>query len=312
MQQPAGSGIFEFLTSRKGAMLFVPAVFALAAVLAVAKRSGTPNDAAAPAAVPVAVTAAVAAPSAPIVAAATAPQKIADASKFSDGQRRDIEVIIKDYLLKNPELMMEVQAALEGKMEKAQTEKMKVALVENAKELYQSPTAPIAGNPKGDITVVEFFDYNCGYCKKALPDLAAVIQKDKNVRIVMKEFPILSKGSEEAAKVALAAKLQGKYWEFHRAMMETQGQANEAVALRVAEKIAGLDMTRIKKDMAGPEVKKEIDDTRKLAQKMGIQGTPHFLVGDRVIPGAPEGLTDLIVGQVDEVRKAGGCKVCGG
>ncbi len=314
MQQPAGRGFFEALTSRKGAMLFVPAMFALAASLAIAKRPGTSHDA-----TPATATAATMTTGA-ITTAGTQPtaasgvtlvQATADTGKFSDAQRRDIEAIIKDYLIKNPEVMMEVQAALESKMEKVQAEKMKVALAENAKELYQSPTAPVAGNPKGDITVVEFFDYNCGYCKKALPDLAAVIQRDKNVRVVLKEFPILSKGSEEAAKVALAAKMQGKYWEFHRAMLETQGQANEAVALRVADKV-GLDMARIKKDMAGAEVKKEIDDTRKLAQKMGIQGTPHFLVGDRVIPGAPEGLTDLIIGNIDEVRKAGGCKVCGG
>ena len=141
------------------------------------------------------------------------------------------------------------------------------------------------------MTVIEFFDYNCGYCKKAFPEVAQLVEKDKQVKVIFKEFPILSKGSEEAARVALAAKMQGKYWEFHRAMLEAQGQANEAGALRVAEKL-GLDMARLKKDMASAEVKKEIDDTRKLATKLGIQGTPHFLVGDRIIPGAPENLLE--------------------
>ena len=108
--------------------------------------------------------------------------------------------------------------------------------------------------------------------------------------------------------MALAAKMQGKYWEFHRAMLESQGQANEASALRIAEKL-GLDMARLKKDMASAEVKKEIDDTRKLATKLGIQGTPHFLVGDRIIPGAPENLGELLAQNVKEVRKDG-CKVC--
>jgi protein-disulfide isomerase len=102
--------------------------------------------------------------------------------------------------------------------------------------------------------------------------------------------------------------MQGKYWEFHRAMLENQGQANEASALRVAEKL-GLDMARLKKDMASPEVKKEIEETRQLASKMGIQGTPHFIVGDRVIPGAPENLTELLGKHITDVRKEG-CKVC--
>ena len=156
--------------------------------------------------------------------------------------------------------------------------------------------------------VIEFFDYNCGYCKRAFGDIVRLIDKDKQVRFILKELPILSKGSEETAKVALAAKMQGKYWEFHRAMLESTGQANEASALRIAEKLS-LDMTKLKKDMAGPEVKKEIDDTRALAQKLGIQGTPHFLVADRIIPGAPENLLERMTKLVAEVRKEG-CKVC--
>ena len=232
-------------------------------------------------------------------------------STLTPEMRRDIEALIKDYLLRNPEVMMDVQNALEAKMEKVNAEKMASALKENAKELFQSPTAPVAGNPKGDVTIVEFFDYNCGYCKKALPDLAALVQSDKNVRVVLKEFPILSAGSAEASKVALAAKMQGKYWDFHLAMLSIQGQANEASALKVAEKV-GLDMTRLKKDMGSAEVKKEIDDTKKLAQAMGIQGTPHFLVGDKIIAGAPENLSEMLASQIGDLRKAGGCKVCGG
>ena len=204
--------------------------------------------------------------------------------------------------------MLEVQNALESKMDKIQAERMAVAIKENATELYRPAGSPIVGNVKGDVPVIEFFDYNCGYCKKALSEVTQLMDKDKKVRIIMKEFPILSKGSEEASRVALAAKMQGKYWEFHRAMLESQGQANEAASLRVAEKL-GLDMARLKKDMASPEVKKEIDDTRQLATKMGIQGTPHFIVGDRIIAGAPENLTELLGKHVNDVRKEG-CKVC--
>ncbi len=264
-----------------------------------------------------------AAPSAPPAPAATTeqaspqPAAQATASKASDApapnaftpaQRKELETIIKDVLLNNPEIMLEVQNALESKMDKIQAERMAVAIKENATELYRPAGSPIVGNVKGDVPVIEFFDYNCGYCKKALSEVTQLMDKDKKVRIIMKEFPILSKGSEEASRVALAAKMQGKYWEFHRAMLESQGQANEAASLRVAEKL-GLDMARLKKDMASPEVKKEIDDTRQLATKMGIQGTPHFIVGDRIIAGAPENLTELLGKHVNDVRKEG-CKVC--
>jgi protein-disulfide isomerase len=239
----------------------------------------------------------------------TSPQAAPSAgSAFTPAQRKELETIIKDVLLTNPELLMEAQTALEAKMEKIQNERMAVAIKDNSAEIFRPTTSPVVGNSNGDVTVIEFFDYNCGYCKKALPDVAQLIDKDKKVKLIPKEFPILAKGSEDAARVALAAKAQGKYWEFHRAMLESQGQANEASALRIAEKL-GLDMARLKKDMASAEVKKEIEDTRKLAAKLGIQGTPHFLVGDRIIPGAPENLAELLNQHVKEVRKDG-CKVC--
>jgi protein-disulfide isomerase len=229
-------------------------------------------------------------------------------SAFTPAQRKELEGIFKEFLLNNPEILMEAQNVLEAKMDKIQSERMQGAIKDYAGELFRPATSPIVGNSKGDVPVIEFFDYNCGYCKKAFSELAQLVDKDKKVKVILKEFPILSKGSEEASRVALAAKMQGKYWEFHRAMLEGQGQATEASALRTAEKL-GLDMNKLKKDMNSPEVKKEIDDTRKLASKMGIQGTPHFIVGDRIIPGAPENLLELLNKNVSEVR-AEGCKVC--
>jgi protein-disulfide isomerase len=226
---------------------------------------------------------------------------------FSGPQKAEIEGIVREFLLGNPEVLVDVQNALEAKMDKVQAERMVVAMKDNAGDLYRSAASPVV-NAGGDVPVVEFFDYNCGYCKKAFPDVAQLVESDKKVRLILKEFPILAKGSEEASKVALAAKKQGKYWEFHRAMIENQGQANEASALRVAEQL-GLDMARLKKDMAAPEVKKEIDDTHALANKMGIQGTPHFIVGDKIIPGAPENLLELLNKRAAEVRKEG-CKLC--
>jgi protein-disulfide isomerase len=281
------------LTSKKGAMVALATILVVGAVLALAINPGQ-------------------SPAALAQDAAAVPETPAASltvlHSLTPEQRKEIEAIIKDYLVQNPEVLMEAQNALEAKMEKLQAERMQVAIKENAKELFQSTTAPVAGNPKGDVTLIEFFDYNCGYCKKAFPDVVQFLEKDKQLKMLFKEFPILSKGSEEASKVALAARLQGKYWEFHRAMFESPGQANEAQALKVAEKL-GLDMARLKKDMASAEVKREIDETHKLAQKMGIQGTPHFLIGEHVIPGAPENLSELLAKDVDEVRKAG-CKVC--
>ena len=114
-------------------------------------------------------------------------------------------------------------------MEKTQAEKVKGALKDHAKDIYKRSSAPVAGNPQGDITVVEFFDYNCGYCKRAFGDMAKLIEKDGKVKLVLKELPILSKGSEDASKVALAAKLQGKYWEAHRALLTVRGELNEQI-----------------------------------------------------------------------------------
>jgi protein-disulfide isomerase len=302
MPAKPSASLFDAITSIKGAALLVPAILLVGATLAV-------GQAAAPSAPP--PPAATTEQASPQPAAEATASKASDApapNAFTPAQRKELETIIKDVLLNNPEIMLEVQNALESKMDKIQAERMAVAIKENATELYRPAGSPIVGNVKGDVPVIEFFDYNCGYCKKALSEVTQLMDKDKKVRIIMKEFPILSKGSEEASRVALAAKMQGKYWEFHRAMLESQGQANEAASLRVAEKL-GLDMARLKKDMASPEVKKEIDDTRQLATKMGIQGTPHFIVGDRIIAGAPENLTELLGKHVNDVRKEG-CKVC--
>jgi protein-disulfide isomerase len=232
----------------------------------------------------------------------------AGGSVFTDEQKKTIGEIIKDYLVKNPDVMIEVQNALDEKLEKQQNAKLKTFMAENGKAIYRSPNSSVAGDPKGDITVVEFFDFNCGYCKRGLPEVQKLINDDKKVRVVFKELPILSKGSEEAAKVALAAKRQGKYWEFHQAMLGSKGQANEASALKVAESI-GLDMGKIKTDMASDAVKNELDDMKALASKIGINGTPHFLVGDKSIPGAPEDLHDQLEKLVTEFRK-NGCATC--
>ena len=236
------------------------------------------------------------------------PALAGDTSSFSDEQKRGIERIVKDYLLANPELFMEIQGALEAKMEKEQAEKTKALISENAKEIYRHPNAAVAGNPNGDITVVEFFDYNCGYCKRAFADVAKLVEKDKNIRVVFAELPIIRDESEPVSRIALAARLQGKYWEVHRELIAAKGTVNEAVALKVVEK-AGLDMTKLKADMNGSEVKDELERLKALAKKMGINGTPHFLVGDRSVGGAPENLFEVLEAHANELRKSG-CNYC--
>jgi len=245
---------------------------------------------------------------APEPAAAPEAPKPSVATTFSPDQKKEIEQIIKTYLVANPEIFVDIQNALEEKMEKEQAQKLKVAIAENASEIYRAKEASIAGNPDGEITVVEFFDYNCGYCKHGLRDVMKLVETDPKVRVVFKELPILSKGSEEASHVALAAQKQGKYWELHKAMLTAKGQMNEAAALQLAEKL-GLDMDKLKKDMASPEVKVEIEKAAALAKKLGVNGTPHFLIGDRAVAGAPDDLYDQLERNVTDLRKQG-CSYC--
>ncbi len=232
----------------------------------------------------------------------------AGGTTFTDEQKKALGEIIHDYLIKNPEVMIDVQNALDAKIEKEHSEKLKTYLSANAKAIYRNPDSPVAGDPNGDITVVEFFDYNCGYCKRGMPEVQKLIETDKRVRFVFKELPILSKGSEEASRVALAAKRQGKYWEMHQALMALKGQANEASALKVAEGL-GLDMTKLKADIAGNDVKAELESMKAIAKDMGINGTPHFLVGTKSIPGAPEDLHVQLETLVTEFRTSG-CTTC--
>jgi len=288
--------LLSTLAKQRAAWLAVPAIALLAGLVLLGKSvvtapkeaSVTPTSTAAPVA----------------VAAVTAPAP----TEFTGEQKKQIEKIIKDYLVTNPEIFLEAQTALEAKMEKEQAEKLKAAIADNAREIYRDPNADVAGNPNGDITVVEFFDYNCGYCKRGLHDVVKLVDGDPKVRVVFKELPILSKGSEEASRVAVAAGKQGKYWDVHRAMLEAKGVMNEANALAIAQKL-GLDMDKLKKDMASPEVEAQIAKAEALAKKMGVNGTPHFLVGDRAIPGAPDDLYEQLAKHVGELRQSG-CSYC--
>ena len=229
------------------------------------------------------------------------------AAEFSDEQRSEMGDIIKDYLLKNPEVLRDALQELQRREEVAEAQRAEKALTENAANIFRSEYDLVVGNPNGSVTMVEYFDYNCGYCKRALPDVLKLIDDDKDLRVVLKEFPILGPGSIFAARAALASRKQGKYWEFHLAMLEQRGAINEAKVLKAAEKV-GLDVEKLKADMEAPEVEKAISINMGIARELGINGTPAFIVGERIIPGAVGYRT--LAGTVAEVRESGGCKIC--
>jgi protein-disulfide isomerase len=219
---------------------------------------------------------------------------------------RTVVNIVRDYLTKNPEILVEMTTELDKRQAADQAEKQQKVIGDNAEEIFRSPLTPAAANPNGDVSVVEFFDYNCGFCRRALPDVVKLVQNDGKVRLVLKELPIFGEESEAAAKIALAAEKQGKYFEMHQKLFTEPGKADKEKAMRVAGEL-GLDTAKLEKDMQAPEIQRSLDQARELAQKLGLQGTPLYLVGDRVIPGAPDDLYDQLTKKVAEVREKG-CK----
>ena len=221
--------------------------------------------------------------------AAPAPATPAETQIFSSGQRGEVEQILKDYLVKHPEVLQEAFAELQKREQAEEAELHRAAVKDNTPTLFGSPHQVVLGNPQGDVTLVEFFDYNCGYCKRALSDMLTLIKSDPKLRIVLKEFPVLGEGSTEAAQVAVAVRMQDesgkKYLEFHQKLLGGRGQADRARALAAA-KDAGVDMTRLEKDMPSPEVKATLAENIKLAEKLNLTGTPSYVIGPDVVVGA--------------------------
>ena len=213
----------------------------------------------------------------------------ARAQTFNADQRGEIEKIIKEYLLTHPELMQDVMNELEKKQATAEAEKHRATVKENSAAIFASPRQVTLGNPQGDVTVVEFFDYNCSYCKRAMGDMLELMKNDGKLKFVLKEFPVLGEGSVQAAQVAAAVRMQDKtgkkYLEFHQKLLGGRGQADKTRALAVAKEI-GLDVAKIEKDMAGDEVKATIEESFKLAEALGLNGTPSYVVGTDVVIGA--------------------------
>ncbi|MEA2880121.1 MAG: hypothetical protein QOF14_5317 [Hyphomicrobiales bacterium] len=213
----------------------------------------------------------------------------AAAQDFSAAQRGEIEKIIKDYLIKHPEVLQEAMAELEKKQAVAEGEKARSAIKNNSEAIFNSPRQVVLGNPQGDVTFVEFFDYNCGYCKRALTDMMELMGKDPKLKVVLKEFPVLGPGSVEAAQVAVAVRMQDKtgkkYLEFHQKLLTGRGQIDKAKALAAAKEI-GLDMARMEKDLKSDEIGKTLEESMKLAEALGLNGTPSYVIGNDVVIGA--------------------------
>jgi len=205
------------------------------------------------------------------------------------------DAAIERYIRTHPEVIMQSLQAMETKREVEQREQQRVALVAKQSELISDPASPVSGNPNGEITLIEFYDYRCGYCKQAASAVTELQKQDSRVRVVYKDFPILGEASVLAAKAALASQAQGKHQVFHEALLASHGEMTKDEILKIAVRV-GLNTKRLEADMANPMWQTIIDKNRSLAQELGISGTPGFIVGTELVPGALDlnGLKDLI------------------
>jgi protein-disulfide isomerase len=225
------------------------------------------------------------------------------ADGLTPAQEQAVERLVHDYILAHPEVLVEAIRGAQAKAKEKKEESARQAITARRSELVSDATAPVAGNPKGDVTIVEFFDYRCPYCKQVEPHLAALLKEDPKLRIVYKEFPVLGPESVFATRMALAAQKQGKYAPFHDAMMAAKGTITEETVLSVARS-AGVDVARAKTDMGGADIQEIIKRNYALADALDIQGTPAFVVGDTLVPGAIE--LDSLRHLIAEARKTSG------
>ncbi|WP_373086415.1 DsbA family protein [Sneathiella sp.] len=191
---------------------------------------------------------------------------------------------VRAYLMSNPQVLREVINELSAQEKMAAAADQKSLLTVHAKALKHDPASYVAGNPDGDITIVEFFDYRCGYCKKSYPDVMKTVADDGNIRLVLKEFPILGEQSILATQAAIASIEQGKYIEFHDALMAARGSFSKEVILGIASDV-GLDIDKLQEDMQKDSVRKIVEDNYALAKQLGINGTPAFIIGEHFVPG---------------------------
>jgi protein-disulfide isomerase len=227
------------------------------------------------------------------------------ADEFSAAQKAEIESVMKSYLLKNPEILRDAAAALEEREKQADAKARLQIIGDPASPLFDVANQAVIGNPKGAITLTEFFDYNCGYCKRALDDLARLMKDNPDLRVVLRDLPILSPGSVDAAKIANAAtnQLKGaKFWEFHQKLLGSHGAVGKGDAIAAARDF-GADVDKLTKDSESPTVKAAIDQSTGLAKDLLITGTPSYVLGEEVVVGAV-GYADLQA-KIVNLRKCG-------
>lgn len=211
----------------------------------------------------------------------------ASAAPLSDAEKSEIEIIVRDYILEHPSIIRDALIALERQREEQEATQRRDALAANQDAIFNSQYQVVLGNPDGDVTLVEFFDYNCGYCRRALTDLHRLMEEDKNLRVVLKEFPVLGEGSLEAARVAIAvnAMAPDQYLAFHDKMLTNDVQANLSSAIAVAADL-GLDVATIQAGLDTPDVRATLQEVYDIANTLGINGTPSYVIGDEVVIGA--------------------------
>jgi len=219
---------------------------------------------------------------APVAAQGKSPTKA-----LPEAEREKIESVVKDYLLKNPEVILQAIQSLRERQKTDKRLQTKTNLVKLQDELLRDPDTPVGGNPKGSVTIVEFFDYRCGFCKRSFSDLVKLVEADKTIRFVFKEFPILGPQSVTASKAGLAAWIldKSKYEAFHEAMMGSKGALPKSRVMSFAAK-SGYDIKALQKTMAEPRIGAMIERTFELAKALDINGTPAFVIGDQVVRGA--------------------------
>ncbi len=222
---------------------------------------------------------------------------------FTAAQKTELDGLIKDYILKNPQVLMDSVNNYRSAQEKTNDDQALQSLKESSDYLYKSSSLPDVGNKKADLTIVEFFDYNCGYCKQGFESVQHGLNDDKNLRFVFVDFPILSESSHVASVYALAAHKQGKYFPLHQALMTFKGPKTEENIITLAKSV-GIDTDKLKADAKDPGIEAELKKNMDLAQKLAITGTPAFIIGDQIIRGyVPyEAMKTLIA---DQRKKAG-------
>ncbi|MFT6075769.1 MAG: protein-disulfide isomerase [Yoonia sp.] len=212
-----------------------------------------------------------------------------------------VKELVLEAIRENPRIVFEAAQLVEEQQQASQAQVAEQVLVDERDALERDPNAPVLGNPDGDVTIVEFFDYNCPYCRRVKPHMEALLAADPNVRVVYREWPILGEGSVFAARAALASRNQGKYDEFHWAMMGLNGRAEEASVIRAAEQI-GINIAQLRRDMNAPEIDEHIQTSMRLSRAIGFSGTPSFVIGDSLAPGLID--AEQMITLVNQARAA--------